>query len=172
MRLRDLSPFWRSYRALRVAVVTFFTIVLPIYIFVGLQPVSSAAGENYPSLTIDAIGLDTPVASLELNNQELIAPAAIAGIYDQHNGKLFIIGHSSTVFQRLAEVAPGTVITYDSQLYIITEAITVEKSAVDMTKILASTEQETLILMTCAGQSLPGQDATHRFIATAVRVDD
>ena len=172
MRLRDLSPFWRSYRALRVAVVAFFTIVLPIYIFIGLQPVSSAAGENYTSLVIDEIGLDTPVAELELNNQELIAPASIAGVYNQHNGKLFIIGHSSTVFQHLSEVTPGAVITYDDNHYLVTEAITVAKSTIDMSKILAGADQETLILMTCAGQSLPGQDATHRFIATAVRIDD
>ncbi len=36
-----------------------------------------------------------------------------------------------------------------------------------MTEILSGASVDTIILMTCAGDSLPNQDATHRLIITA-----
>ena len=42
-----------------------------------------------------------------------------------------------------------------------------EKANVDMSKILASTEKQTLEIMTCIGDLLDGGDATHRLIITA-----
>ncbi len=38
-----------------------------------------------------------------------------------------------------------------------------------MSKILAETEVETIIIMTCAGNPLPNQDATHRLIVYATK---
>lgn len=38
-----------------------------------------------------------------------------------------------------------------------------------MNAILSSSEVETLVIMTCAGTPLPGQDATHRLVITAER---
>ena len=37
-----------------------------------------------------------------------------------------------------------------------------------MDEVLAPTEQNTLVIMTCAGEDLGGGDATHRLIVTAV----
>ena len=36
-----------------------------------------------------------------------------------------------------------------------------------MSQLLAPSDRPTLILMTCAGDPLPNQDATHRLIVTA-----
>ena len=39
-----------------------------------------------------------------------------------------------------------------------------------MEEILSPAETNTIIIMTCAGEPLPGQDATHRLIVTATAI--
>ena len=39
-----------------------------------------------------------------------------------------------------------------------------------MTEVLSSANIDTLILMTCAGDPLPNQDATHRLLVTATKL--
>ena len=42
-----------------------------------------------------------------------------------------------------------------------------EKADVDMNKMLAPAEKDTLVIMTCAGMDLGNGDATHRLVLTA-----
>ena len=45
-----------------------------------------------------------------------------------------------------------------------------EKAMIDMGEIVAETDENTIILMTCYGEPLGGQDFSHRFIVTAKEV--
>lgn len=165
---RNLNPFRWSKRAIRVFTSGFFMIMLPIYVFIGMQPAVSINTDGLPELAIASIGLNTAVSSVELTNHELVAPANIAGSYSSSKNKTLIIGHSSTVFKNLHKAKTGDLLTYNDQTYRIVSSEVYEKSAISMADILSSEEEETIIIMTCAGQNLPNQDATHRLIITAV----
>lgn len=162
-----LNPFCWSKRLVKVLTTTFFMIMLPIYLFIGLQPAPLVDAASYPSLEIPAIHLKTPVASVELIDRQLAVPATIAGIYQPFANKLFIIGHSSTVFRNLDQLEIGQTFSYDGGQFIITDRKILEKSTISMNEILSDTPEKTIIIMTCAGESLPDQDATHRLIITA-----
>ena len=164
---RNLNPFRWSKRAIRVFTVGFFMIMLPVYVFIGMQPAASINTEGLPTLSISSIRLNTPVSPLELNNRELIAPANIAGSYTNSKNKIFIIGHSSTVFRRLADVETGDLLEFDGATYQVVERQILAKADISMSTILAASPIPTIIIMTCAGESLPNQDATHRLILTA-----
>lgn len=163
----NFNPFRWSNRTIRVATSAFFMIALPIYIFIGLQPIQPVDALNYPTLEISSINLKTPVSPVELIDRQLETPATIAGSYSQFDNKILLMGHSSAVFKNLHEVEPGQEIIYNNEHYIITLTETLAKSEISMNKILADTSQKTLIIMTCAGTPLPDQDATHRFLVTA-----
>ncbi len=168
----NLNPFRWSRRAIRVFTTGFFAVMLPIYIFIGMQPASSINTEGLPTLVVPSIGLETPVSTLELTNQELIAPANIAGSYASAENKFFIIGHSSTVFRKLDRAEVGDVVDYDGAKYRIDKREILEKAQINMYDILAPSETPTLVIMTCAGENLPNQDATHRLILTAEILED
>lgn len=163
-----LSPFCWSKRAIRVFVIGFFLIMLPIYLYIGFQPAASTEALGYPELAIPSISLTTPVQPIKLTDRQLIAPNTIAGAYNANPNKTFIIGHSSTVFQKLHNVNVGDAFSYNGKTYHIITSETVEKSAINMQEILAPSTKDTIIIMTCAGEPLPNQDATHRLIITAV----
>lgn len=170
-RRHYLNPFCWSTRLVKVFAAAFFMIMLPIYLFIGLQPAPLVDAASYPSLEIPAIKLKTPVANVELIDHQLAVPATIAGIYQPFENKLFIIGHSSTVFQDLDHLEIGQVLFYDEQQFTITERTILEKSAISMNALLADAPETTIIIMTCAGDPLPNQDATHRLILTAKLTD-
>lgn len=168
----NLNPLNWSNSEIKLFLGAFFAIMLPIYIFIGLQPIPIASADSLPHLTINSISLTTPVATVTLTDKhELIAPATIAGVYEAAENKLFIIGHSSTVFAKLDRAKVGDIITYDQHSYTIRELQTLQKSDINMSQILEATPQPTLIIMTCAGIPLPNQDATHRLIITATLTD-
>lgn len=167
----SLNPFCWSKRAIRVFTSGFFLIMLPVYLYLGFQPALPAEALNYPTLSIPEINLDTPVAPLELSDRQLIAPDNIAGIYSQNENKQLIIGHSSTVFKRLHKLQPGDEFTYNDTVYRVISAETFAKADIDMRGILAPADQDTIIIMTCAGTPLPDHDATHRLIVTATSTD-
>lgn len=163
----NLNPLNWSNQEIKLFLGAFFAIMLPIYIFIGLQPIPTANADSLPHLEIPSISLNTPVASLELTDHQLIAPETIAGVYKSAENKLFIIGHSSTVFKKLDRVKVGETFTYEGKTYQVQELKTLLKSDISMTEILQAEGQETIIIMTCAGSPLPNQDATHRLIVTA-----
>ena len=86
------------------------------------------------------------------------------------NHKTVIIGHSSTVFSNLSNAKDGEVITFDDHNYRISEIKILEKRLIDMDEIVSETSVNTVILMTCYGKPLGGQDYTHRLIITAEEI--
>lgn len=163
-----LNPFCWSKRTIRVFVVSFFLIMLPIYLYIGFQPVASTEAIGYPELSITNISLTTPVQPIELTDHQLIAPDTIAGVYNANPNKTFIIGHSSTIFRELHKAQIGDDISYDDKTYRIVTSETLAKSSIDMQELLAPAATDTIVIMTCAGKPLANQDATHRLIITAI----
>ncbi len=141
-----------------------------VYIFFGLQPAEASSYEISTELLIPAIGLVSDVTELALENNELKTPDSIVGSYSESENKVFLIGHSSTVFNKLDEVKKTDMIFYNKKLYIVVNVEISEKAEINMNRILAETNQETLIVMTCAGENLGGGDATHRLIITAIAI--
>ncbi len=162
------NPLHWSARTARVFLALFFLIVAPIYIFIGVQPAATSLDyTGLPELSIDRLQLTTPVETLQLTNHQLIAPDHIAGSFSQHDNKTLIIGHSSSVFQNLSALQLGDQFIYNGATYSIVNMDILAKTDVNMEAVLASAEVPTLILMTCAGDPLPNQDATHRLLLTA-----
>lgn len=163
----NFNPFRWSKRAIHVFAFGFFATMLPVYAIIGAQPTIPIEAASYPTLTIPSIHLNTPVEPLELTDHQLITPQAIAGAYQQNPHKTLIIGHSSSVFQNLNQVSLGEIIEYQGSHYIVTAISVPAKTEINMAEILAGNDTETLVLMTCAGEPLPNQDATHRLLITA-----
>lgn len=166
-RWQKLNPLFWSKRTVRTCITIFLLIILPVYVFIGFRPATSLDYTNLPELSIDRLQLSTPVENLTLTNHQLIAPDLIAGSFSQHTNKTLIIGHSSSVFKDLSLLQLGDQFIYDSITYSIVNIDILAKADINMEAVLASAEHPTLILMTCAGDPLPNQDATHRLLLTA-----
>ena len=152
----------------RLVFLVLSLLLAAIYIIVGLQPAEAANYEVTTKLAIPEISLNVDVTALELNNGKLDTPDAIVGSYTRAKNKTLLIGHSTTVFQNLDQVKLGNTINYDGQLYRVVARDMIQKADVEMQQVLAGTDKDTIVIMTCAGQLLGGGDATHRLIITAV----
>ena len=166
LRLRQLTK-----QQIRRGTLAFFALFLPVYVFLGLQPAPSAEASHYPTLSISSIDLETPVEPLQLEGSTLTAPTDIAGSFSLYTSPTLIIGHSATVFARLEQAALGAEITYDDATYVLVDRQILPKEQINMNQLLARRTTDTLILMTCAGQPLGGQDYTHRLILTAEKAE-
>ena len=153
----------------RVVFAGIYIALFAIYIIVGLQPAGAAEYTVDARVMIPAVGIETDVTELTLGNNGLETPGMIAGSYTRASNKTLLIGHSTTAFRGLDQARLGDQIDYDDRVYHIVAIDMVQKSQVEMNKILAGAEKDTLVLMTCAGELLDGGDATHRLIITAIR---
>lgn len=151
----------------RVVFGLFLLLGIGIYLYVGLQPIRVDASEQV-RLEIAKIDLFTPVERLERLGNTLIAPEVVAGEYQEMAGRSLVIGHSSTVFKRLSEVELGDSLVYDGVTYRVSERRILAKSEVDMTELVRADGKNSLILMTCIGESLGGDDYTHRLVIKAL----
>ena len=120
-------------------------------------------------LIIPSIGLTSGVTKLELKDHKLDTPDSIVGSYSQNINKTFLIGHSTTIFKNLYQVKIGDSITYNNTEYKITNMEVFKKADIDMKNLLKAEKEDTLVIMTCAGEIMNGTDATHRLIVTAVK---
>ncbi len=137
------------------------------FLYTGLSPVDAINYDIVAEIKIPAIDLVSDVAKLQLKNHQLETPNDIVGSFSRAKNKTFLIGHSSTVFKNLNELKVGDVVFYDEVIYTVIKIETFKKEDINMNKLLSREENNTLILMTCAGQSLGNNDATHRLIITA-----
>ena len=154
----------------RKIVTLFYVVAFATYLILGFQPTAATHYEISGSLNIPSINLTSDVTSLKLENHKLNTPDTIVGSYTKYDSKIFLIGHSTTVFKNLNQVKPGELINYNGKNYLISGTKTLAKSEIDMNTLLAPEAHNTLVIMTCAGEILDGQDATHRFIVTAYEV--
>lgn len=130
----------------------------------------TADASSEERLFIPSIGLIARVKNIERTGNQLIAPDEIAGAYQPTIHKTVIIGHSSTVFKDLKNIDGDDTFTFDKKSYKIKDHKIIEKSVVDMSKVVEETDVNTVILMTCYGEPIGPQDYSHRLIITAEEV--
>ena len=157
---RKLSP--------KTVFIGLYFLFFAVYLIVGLRPAEAVQYEISSKLTIPSIGLVSGVTTLELRDGKLDTPDTIVGIFSNAENKTFLIGHSTTVFKELHKVKLNEILKYDDKSYRVTSIDMLEKAKISMSEILSSTEKDTIIIMTCAGELLDGGDATHRLLIKAV----
>lgn len=153
---------------LRAVFLSIYIAFFAAYLFVGLQPAGAESYEISALLEIPTINLTSDVTTLHQDGRNLTTPDQIVGSFTRSKHRTLLIGHSTTVFQNLWQLQNGDKIIYDDTLYVIENIETIEKSSVDMEELLrSSSSNDSLVLMTCAGDLLGNGDATHRLIITA-----
>ncbi|MBR2840179.1 sortase [Candidatus Saccharibacteria bacterium] len=151
----------------RYLFVGLYVLFFGIYIIVGLQPVQATNYVKSAELEIPSIGLVSDVAETELKEYKLETPDEIVGSFTKAENKTLLIGHSTTVFQNLDEVKLGDEIIYDGKVYTVKKTVWSVKERVHMGELIKREKEDTLVIMTCAGEMLRNGDATHRLIITA-----
>ena len=148
--------------------VLYFALIAGFTAYVFMPKTADASSEE--RLFIPSIGLIARVKNIERTGNQLIAPDEIAGAYQPTIHKTVIIGHSSTVFKDLKNIDGDDTFTFDKKSYKIKDHKIIEKSVVDMSKVVEETDVNTVILMTCYGEPIGPQDYSHRLIITAEEV--
>ena len=139
-----------------------------IYFVAGMRiPANATHYDISGTLSIPSISLVSDVTMLKKENHSLKTPDTIVGSYSNAENKTLLIGHSSTVFYNLYKVLVGDTISYSGQDFVVTNMEVLLKSDISMDEILKAEKENTIIIMTCAGEDLGGGDATHRLILTA-----
>ena len=159
-----------------VGLFVFYLVAIPVYLYIGLQPSGAMAAYAEEargatgSLEIPRISLSAPMSDVSLDGRTLTAPDYIVGRYVAHKNKVLVMGHSSTIFQRLKEVEIGDEFHYDDEQFVIISKEIRAKADISMKEILQDESEPTLVLMTCAGEHVTGQDYSHRLIMYAKQV--
>ncbi len=148
--------------------ILYFAVVAGFTAYVFMPKAVDASSEE--RLFMPSIGLVAQVKDIKRQGNQLIAPDTIAGAYQPTNHKTVIIGHSSTIFKDLKNVHDNDTFTFDNQKYQIKNIEIIEKKFVNMEEVVRETKIKTVILMTCYGEPLGGQDFTHRLVITAEEV--
>ena len=158
----------KKHLNLKKVFVGLYVLAFAVYIIIGLQPAEAVNYEIATELKIPAIGLVSDVTELAIENGELNTPDTIVGSYSRSHNKTLLIGHSTTVFENLKNVELNQEITYNDNTYRVVAIDKMQKSDINMTKLLMGANKDTIVIMTCAGELLDGGDATHRLIITAI----
>lgn len=154
----------------RKAFTILYIVVVFVYFIVGFIPADGTAYTIDGGLVIPSIDLVSGVTKLELKDRKLNTPDSIVGSYSRNTNKTFLIGHSTTVFKNLDQVEVDDSVMYNNVEYKITNMEIFKKSDIDMNDLLKPELEDTIVIMTCAGDPMNEHDATHRLIVTAVRV--
>ena len=148
--------------------VLYFVVAAGFTAYIFMPKIADASSEE--RLFMPSISLIARVKDIEQQGRSLIAPDTIAGAYKSSPRKTVIIGHSSTIFKDLKDLSYGDNFTFDNQKYEVKRIEIIEKSTIDMSDVVKDTPVKTVVLMTCYGEPLGGQDYTHRLIITAEEV--
>ena len=138
------------------------------YLVYGLLPAEASTYAIDSHLIIPSIALSSGVTKVEIADGNLPTPETIVGSYSNFDSKIFLFGHSSTVFTSLNKVKTGDIVIYNNDVYEVISYEIIKKSDIDMSILLAPSSRSTLVLMTCAGEDYGGGDYSHRLIITAV----
>lgn len=157
----------RRRHSIRAIFASTYVIMFIAYIIIGLQPAEATNYDVSAKLLIPSIGLSSDVTTVTLIGNKLETPDTIVGSYSAADNKTLLFGHSSTVFHNLDDIKIGDLISYDNNEYRIVMARLALKESIEMEEIMAGTERDTIVIMTCAGEDLGGGDATHRLIIYA-----
>ena len=148
--------------------VGLYLLAFAVYLIIGLQPAEAVQSTATTELKIPSISLTADVTELQLNNGKLDTPDTIVGSYSRARNKTLLIGHSTTVFGNLKDVKLNHTITYNDTNYRVVSIRMTRKENIKMSELLEPADRDTLVIMTCAGQLLDNNDATHRLLLTAI----
>ena len=154
----------------RIVFLSLYMLAFLIYLLVGFLPAEAVNYKIDARLEIPAIGLVSEVTTLDLQERKLNAPDSIVGSYSRAENKTLLIGHSTTAFSSLDKLNLGEEIVYRNKVYRVAGRAMVEKNKISMREILKTEENDTLVLMTCAGELYEDRDASHRLIITAIEL--
>lgn len=152
----------------KIIFLSIYILAFLSYLLYDLLPAEASSYAIDSNLMIPSIGLTSDVAKVEIEDGTLPTPDTIVGSYSDEINKVFLFGHSSTVFEKLDRVQVGDKIFYDGKEYIITAYNIYAKSEIDMSQLLSSSERNSLVLMTCAGEDYGNGDSSHRLIVSAI----
>ena len=169
MKKRRSVELKRFVSVKKIVLATYFCLFF-IYLFIGFLPADATNYVISTKMNIPSINLSSDVTALKVENRSLNTPDSIVGSYSKNNNKTLLIGHSSTVFQNLNKTYIGDTIWYNDHAYIVSEKNVYLKKDIRMDDILKAEAKDTIVVMTCAGESLGNGDATHRLILTAKAV--
>ncbi|MDO4978786.1 MAG: sortase [Candidatus Saccharibacteria bacterium] len=156
----------KNHLKLKIAGVLLAILAISLGVFFGIKVNQTSASSNL--LLIPSIGLETSPKQVALDDHNLIAPATEAGVYHSAKNKDLLIGHSTTIFKNLHQVKLHDKITYGDVTYTVIEMYADAKEDISMDALLKTENTPTLILMTCAGESLDEGDFSHRLIIRAI----
>ncbi len=151
---------------IRKIVTVLYVVAFLAYLIVGLQPAEAVQYDVSSRIEIPSIGLSSDVTRMRLVEHKLATPDTIVGSYTQAYHKTLLVGHASTVFSDLNLVEVGEKIYYGGKEYVVNKIEFYRKEDVEMDKVLMGADNDTIIVMTCAGK-LYGTDASHRLLVTA-----
>ncbi|MBR3246485.1 class F sortase [Candidatus Saccharibacteria bacterium] len=139
-----------------------------VYVIYGLQPADAVDSYDVSgNIRIPSIGLNSDVTTIGLEHGELRTPDTIVGSYSRNPNKTLLIGHASTVFENLHDIRLGDKVGFNGEEYTVKSINLSVKEDIDMLELLSNSPKDTIVLMTCAGDTLEGGDATFRLIVTA-----
>ncbi len=134
------------------------------------SPADAELAESAPTkVRIPSLGVDAATVTLGLDGNEMETPAdpdLVGWFTGAHTpgapGRAVLAGHltwngRNTVFARLPDVAVGAVVEVDREdgttaKFEITEVSTFEKDQFPTADVYASTEEPSLVLITCGGE--------------------
>ena len=169
-----LNPAHWTTSSLCIAFIAFYAILIPAYFIIGFHPATAISDSldaaeitSVSHLSIEGINIDASIIDIPLIDNHFSTPDYDIGRYISQSGTTFLFAHSISAFQHLDEVTSTDHILYDGHTYHITDISTPRVTDISMSSLLDQSE-DTLILMTCAGELRAG-DYTHRLIITATR---
>ena len=160
----------KKHNGFRNFKIILYFVSFAAYFAVGLSPAIATDYNVDAQVEIPSINLMSDVTALELEENRLNTPDLIVGSYSRADNKTLLIGHSTTVFSNLDNVAVGNVIFYSGKEYLIENVEVIEKANISMNELLKPAKQDTLVIMTCAGEIYDNGDASHRLIVTATTI--
>ncbi|MBR2543216.1 sortase [Candidatus Saccharibacteria bacterium] len=155
--------------SLRKVFIILYSFLLSVYLIVGFLPTKSIYAID-TQLKIPAINLVSDVTILESKNGKLDTPDLIVGSFSRAENKTLLVGHSTTIFENLDKLKINDTVIYKSKLYKVKKRELLEKNEISMRQVLKNESDDTIVLMTCAGEMLENMDATHRLIVTATKL--
>ena len=106
--------------------VGLYSLAFLVFLMVGFMPAEvKAYDEDYGELVIPSINFSSEVAMVEKDEDELKVPDEIVGRYSKYKNKTLLVGHSSTVFGDLKNVRVGDTVTYDDNIYAVSDIETI-----------------------------------------------
>lgn len=153
----------------RYVFVSLYVILFAVYLIVGLQPAQASDYEVSGELMIPGIGLESEVVKVDMRERKLETPDTVVGSYTSAENKTLLVGHSTTVFTDLDKVKLGNEMLYNGVTYKVKKIETSVRERVHMNELLKREDEDTLVIMTCAGELLGNGEATHRLIVTAIK---